>query len=60
LYLALFHLTPFFLASTSQLVLLGDCDTLTLHLIQELGWLDELKRRRDLLPDHSQNEPLLQ
>lgn len=39
---------------------LGDCDTLTLHLIKELGWLEELKARRDLLPDHSQREPLLQ
>jgi len=32
----------------------GDCDSVFLDLIQELGWLDDLKAQNDLLPPKSQ------
>ena len=31
----------------------GPCDQVFLHLISELGWLDDLKAKRDLLPEAS-------
>lgn len=32
----------------------GECDTVFLNLIRELGWLDDLKAQADLLPQKSQ------
>ena len=38
----------------------GACDAAILDLVEELGWLDELRQRRHLLPEACLQDPRMQ